>query len=307
MIYINTVLEKNPNIKRPNKDEYMISMSDVIFKAIIQDQKFRRLLSLILSEVTNYSPSFIYDNLIFVNTELPVENKNERQKITDILATVDGGVINIEANRFLNKSTSSKNNLYHHKIAYDRYLKGMKIDDCEIIQINFNTVKRYGDKLFNQFTLKSDDGKYTDEENFKRIHINMANPWEKYYNYGKEVLSKVEKALVMFQLIKRKEVKELAKGDDDLEIMAKIIDDLNEDENIIGLYDKEQMDEWMHNIDLNEAQNEGIEQGTRIGVEQGSKNKALEIAKNMLQMNMDIGIISKATGLSEKEINELKS
>lgn len=307
MIYINDVLEKNPILKRPNKDEYMISMSDTIFKAIIQNPKFRRLLSLILSEVTNYSPSFIYENLIFVNTELPIENKEERKKITDILATVDGGVINIEANRFLNKSISSKNNLYHHKIAYDKYLKGKEINECEIIQINFNTVKRFGDKLFNTFTLKSDDGKYTDEENFKRIHINMANPWKKYYNNGKEVLSKVEKALVMFQLINKKEVKELAKGDEDLMAMAKIIDDLNEDENIIGLYDKEQMDEWMHKIDLNEAQNEGIEQGTRIGIEQGTKSKALEIAQNMLQMNMDIDVISKATGLSKKEINELKS
>ena len=82
-------------------------------------------------------------------------------------------------------------------------------------------------------------------------------------------------------------------------LQAKIIDDLNEDENIIGLYDKEQMDEWMHNIDLNEAQTEGLEQGL--------KNKALEIAKNMLQMNMDIDIISKATGLSKKEINDIKS
>ena len=55
----------------------------------------------------------------------------------------------------------------------------------------------------------------------------------------------------------------------------------------------------MHNIDLNESQTEGLEQGL--------KNKALEIAKNMLQMNMDIDIISKATGLSKKEINDIKS
>lgn len=174
--------EDDKPVKRPNEYEYMSSMADPIFKAIIQHPKFRRLFSLIISEVTTYSPKFVYDNLVFVNTELPVENKDERRKITDILAKVNGSTINIEANRFLKASTISKNNLYHHKLAYDKYKSGDEIDDSEVIQLNFNMVKRFGDELFKSFTLRSDDGKYTDEENFKRIHINMANPLEKYYN-----------------------------------------------------------------------------------------------------------------------------
>ena len=47
---------------------------------------------------------------------------------------------------------------------------------------------------------------------------------------------------------------------------------------------------------------EGLEKGVKEGLEQ-SKN---EIAKNMLKENMDISLISKLTGLSKEQINNLK-
>ncbi len=312
---INTKEKTDKPTKRPNKNEYMISMSDTIFKAIIQHPHFKRLLSLILSDMINLSPTFIAENLIFINTELPVENKKEKKKITDILAKVDGTTINIEANRFLKSSSSAKNNLYHHKLTYSHYLSGEDVDNSEVVQINFNMVKKYGNTLFTLFTLKSDDGRYVDEENFKRIHINMANPLEKYYNYGKEKLSKIEKAIVMFQITNKKELKELAKGDDDLMAMAKIIDDLNRDVRLIDLYSKEELDEWAKRVDRKQAIKEGKVEGKAEGKAEGrAEGKAegkieskLEIAHNMLNMNMDIKIISKATGLSENEIKNLKS
>ena len=312
---INTKEKTDKPTKRPNKNEYMISMPDTIFKAIIQHPHFKRLLSLILSDMINLSPTFIAENLIFINTELPVENKKEKKKITDILAKVDGTTINIEANRFLKSSSSAKNNLYHHKLTYSHYLSGEDVDNSEVVQINFNMVKKYGNTLFTLFTLKSDDGRYVDEENFKRIHINMANPLEKYYNYGKEKLSKIEKAIVMFQITNKKELKELAKGDDDLMAMAKIIDDLNRDVRLIDLYSKEELDEWAKRVDRKQAIKEGKVEGKAEGKAEGrAEGKAegkieskLEIAHNMLNMNMDIKIISKATGLSENEIKNLKS
>ena len=45
----------------------------------------------------------------------------------------------------------------------------------------------------------------------------------------------------MFQITSRKELRDISKGDEELESMANIIEDLNEDEHIIGLYDK---DKW---------------------------------------------------------------
>lgn len=323
-------MSKSLNAVKPktnkNKDTLMSSMFDPIFKSIIQNPKFRRPLSYIISLVTVYSPGYIYENLLFANSELPIENYKERKKITDIIAKVEGTVINIEANKSAKASMIAQNNLYHHKIAYDRYLSGGRVDNSEVLQLNFNVINRFDDRLFVEFSMKDSTGKFTDEENFKRIHINMVKPLEKYYTNGIESLTKLEKILVMFQITSRKELRNISKGDEDLEAMAEIIEDLNEDENIIGLYDKEKMDEWMKKIDREEAIKEGHEKGFELGVEQGieqgvkqgieqgieqglkqgSNNKAKEIAENMLKAKMNVSEISKLTGLTENEIKKIK-
>ena len=283
-------VESKSQIKK-DPDVLMNSMYDRIFKAIIQHPKFRKILSMIISNVTLYSESYIYENLKFLNPELPVENAQERNKITDILVSIKGNIINIEANRSAQASQIAKNNIYHHKIAYGKYLTGDDPDNMDVIQLNFNTVNRFDDRLFIQFSMKDDTGKFIDEENFKRFHINMAKPLDIYDKIGIESLSKLEKVFVMFQITSRKKLREIAKGDGDLEDMAKIIEDLNEDENLIGLYDKEKMDELMKKIDYN------------VAVKEGKK----EIAKNMLKANMNISEIAKLTGLSEKDIEKIKS
>ena len=50
----------------------------------------------------------------------------------------------------------------------------------------------------------------------------------------------------------------------------------------------------------------GIEKGMKEGREQGIAEKSKQTALQMLSENMDISMISKITGLSETEINELK-
>ena len=55
-----------------------------------------------------------------------------------------------------------------------------------------------------------------------------------------------------------------------------------------------------------EGRAEGIEEGRIEGIEEGSKQKAYEIAKKLLYLNIALEDISKATGLSEEEIEELR-
>ena len=57
---------------------------------------------------------------------------------------------------------------------------------------------------------------------------------------------------------------------------------------------------------LNEAERKGIQKGIQKGIEQGEKNKAIEIAKSLLNIGLDVRTISKSTGLNINEIEELK-
>ena len=48
------------------------------------------------------------------------------------------------------------------------------------------------------------------------------------------------------------------------------------------------------------------DQAYRDGEEKGSTTKAIEIAKSMLEKNMDIDLISELTNISIKELEKLK-
>ena len=52
---------------------------------------------------------------------------------------------------------------------------------------------------------------------------------------------------------------------------------------------------------IDEAREKGIETGKKIGIDK----RNLEIAKNLLKENIDINTISKCTGLSLEEIQNL--
>jgi len=47
------------------------------------------------------------------------------------------------------------------------------------------------------------------------------------------------------------------------------------------------------------------EKGVQNGISQGKKEKQLEMARNMLKDKLDIKTISKYTGLSKKEIENI--
>ena len=49
----------------------------------------------------------------------------------------------------------------------------------------------------------------------------------------------------------------------------------------------------------------GREEGRVEGLKEGEKAKAIEIAKNLLSMNLDVEVIIKATGLNKKEIESI--
>lgn len=80
------------------------------------------------------------------------------------------------------------------------------------------------------------------------------------------------------------------------------IEVLSEDEKMIGLYDAEKIAEKVRNTQIKNAKKEGIKEG----IEKGSTQRNIEIVKNMLNKNIDITLISEITGLSIKDIEDLK-
>lgn len=54
------------------------------------------------------------------------------------------------------------------------------------------------------------------------------------------------------------------------------------------------------------ATEQGMEKGLEKGLVEGEKRKAIEIARNMLSLGIEVAVIAKASGLTEAEVESLK-
>ena len=83
--------------------------------------------------------------------------------------------------------------------------------------------------------------------------------------------------------------------------------ELSSDDEMVYMFDQENMQEMIRNTELEEATEKGIKQGIEQGIEQGSQEKALAIAKNLLNAKMDLKTIAEVTGLTIEDIDALKN
>ena len=98
-----------------------------------------------------------------------------------------------------------------------------------------------------------------------------------------------------------KDIKKLPKDKVVREYMEKI-EKLNNDPMFINWITKEKDEKMIKNTQLYNATQEGI----NIGINQGLQKRNKEIAKSMIQENMNLELICKITGLSKEEIEKLQ-
>lgn len=74
------------------------------------------------------------------------------------------------------------------------------------------------------------------------------------------------------------------------------------------LNDDSEFIEFLTNEEEYEIENQSIyDHGFSQGIEQGSFNEKIAIAKNMLMNNMDVETIVKLTGISKEEVEKLSN
>ena len=110
----------------------------------------------------------------------------------------------------------------------------------------------------------------------EKYKIDLEYIENKYYN--NDELTRREKIFLMFKESNREKLKEISKGDEALSL----------------LYDEKEREEEKKQAEIEYAEEHGLNKGIK------------QTAKNLLSMNMSLEDISKATGLSIEEINNLK-
>ena len=270
---------------------------DKAFKEIMMKEENFNILKKVLETILKVKIQEIKLQPLNLNTG----NIHIKGKEVDLLVITEQGKIEVEVNTYYNDYVRVRNFSYITSIYNNQVTVGEKYnEDTNIIQINLN----YGVKdteYKRVYKVRDETGKeYI--KNFSIYEINMEKLKEIWYDKNELEIEK-NKYLLMLDM-EISDLKKLSKDQVVREYMEKI-EKLNEDPIFINWITKEKDEQMIKNTQLYRATQEGINIGISQGINQGMKKEKLEIAKNLLEQNIDIDVIMSATGLTKEEIEKL--
>ena len=289
------MIEEKSEVKK-----FEVLNNDIIFKNVFN---VKETLKRLLEETLELK----VEDVFLANTEMPVEKITERRKILDLVVYTKNEVINVEVNSAYKKDLYIRNFLYFCKLISSNLEKTNDYTKLQRhIQLNLTwNLNKYlpfdiSKKKRLEFYVKDEEtGERIFEDKFKIVNINMDYYLELWYSKNVE---NENPFLLLLAAPTIKEVDEISRGDRLMEKIAKNVKKLNFDPKIT----EEIAIENEHEIWANTMHSRGLEEGTKQGIEQGSKQKGIEIAKNMIKDNIGIDVIAKYTGLTKEEIETLK-
>ena len=242
------------------------------------------------------------DKLEIKKTELLSGNVNIKDKRVDAIVHTGNKKIEIEIN------SQNKNYLHTRSTAYicNIYQSNASVgdtynEDTDIIQVNLTWGLGKNNDEMKIYKIMNEKGELY-VKNFIIYEINMDYYDKIWYSKNEDEIKK-NQYMIMLDLDK-KELKSMPKD----KIVDKYITNVtivNDDPEFQKYMSEEEDKKKIQNSLLSEAKESGYISGISDGISEGENKKSIEIAKNLLSMNMPLEDISKATGLSIEEINKI--
>ena len=292
---------------------------DVVFKSVLQDKESEDYLIDIISNITGIKKDYMKGNIVFKNSELPKNNIKEKGKATDLIVELKENIINLEMNKNYYEGLYDKNDGYLDKIKDGVLTMGQTFPRRrKIIQINFDNFEVFDERIIIKFVMMDVErglirSDYVYSSDIEIYHVNLKKIRKMYYN--KDKLNKFEKELLLMTIDDEKELNNISKGYKEMENVVKKISKVSKEEELQGIYDIEERQEFIQNRireyakeeGYDEGIKEGIKEGKAKGIKEGSIKKQREIAIEMLNNGMDFDIIEKITKISKEELEKLNN
>ena len=239
------------------------------------------------------------DSINLLDSEIPVTSKNEYKRTVDIIVVINNKIfIDIEMNKSKFEYVSERNFSYGDIISTRVIEMGEDINNLKykyVYQLNLNE-RPYEDILEDDIVLYGLKSHKIYNSNRHTLTKALELYRNLYYNEGDR-----SKEVIWYTMLTARtfsELYELARqvlDEDKVQKLREAVINMSKDEFIIHEWQKEKMDALVKHNEMEGAKKEGIEE------------KTLEIAKNLLNMKMNIEDISKVTGLTIQEIEKLRS
>ena len=272
------------------KPRFIPLLSDTTAKALIKDEHYRWF----YEDIIKYLTGIDLKGYKLIDNELNSGNKVKDYR-TDLIFEKGKHLVNLELNQFVYRYTLVKNRSYALRLGGYGYLSGEDYKERYVTQINLNNkIVNNGKKEKSILNYKLQDSKYKRVlKNIKIMEIYLLN----YKNIVYNGTNKYDTYVSMLTATSFKELEEIV---GDLEEGRRIMEKLKElglDDKYGAYYDAE----IVRKKEINSARSEGYTDGKK----EGKKETLTSIAKNLLNMNLSIKDIMKATGLKKKDIMSL--
>ena len=271
-----------------NDKKFFYLANDTTFKYLFKNPKIRPF----FEELIKYYTGLDISDFNFIDNELNSGNVYVDYRLDSILTNNDKSIIlNVEMNREHKNYVDIRNRRYVYRLAGTS--KDNKYSDEKVvIQLNFNCFLSSDDKNLctNTYMLKDSDNDLTIED-FKIHNIYIPKEEEMCYNEN------IKKKLKLFLCNSYEEMRNITKDNKEMESIVDELERLNQDKYFGGLYNAKEEQQMLENS----AREEGFEQG----IEQGVLSAKGQIAKTMIATGSDIEYVSKCTGLTIDEINNI--
>ena len=281
---------------KEDKNDLISILFDPYYRSIIGSDEGMPLVELIVAVVMDKSLKEVKGNVKHLSKELLKKKRKDMDNHVDVLLDYKEDKIIVEMNS--KKIMINRNYVYLFKVASGTLKVGdttyKNIRNC--VLINFNKLNDPKKNFIDIGYLKNQDGEIM-TKTLKVININIAKAFDKSYTYLNEFEENIAKICRIFKATCSSDLKKEIESFTRLEEAKNFINkakELSSDDEMVYMFDQENMQEMIRNTELEEA------------TEKGSQEKALEIAKNLLNAKMDLDSIAKMTGLSREEIEKLK-
>ena len=271
--------------------------NDIIFKNTFnKEEALKRLLEETLDLKVN--------EIFSANTEMPVDYKNEKIKVLDLIVVTDKGTINVGVNNDYREDMYIRNFLYFCKLisshlkkqnkSYNNVIQHVQLNITWHLQNYFSDINMKKRKKIEFYIMEPESQRKIMAKIFKIVNINMDYYKNIWYSKDEELIKKENPFIMLLAASSYEEMDKISRGDKLMEEISKDVKKYNIDPKIANelaeLAAIENENEIWENTIRERAIAEGLEQGLK------------KTARKMLKDGLDLNTITKYTNLSAKRV-----
>ena len=275
------------------KIRFISLCSNTTFKYLYKNMDTREWLNYIIKEKFNLDLT----GFTLKDNELNTGNRIKDYRL-DLVLEKDDVVIIIEMNQDYYDFLQIKNYGYLYRTAGLRFMSGEDYSSKKTKLILFNDFRNPKDPM-------NKTGNYMLMDPNSKLVIEDIESFEIYLPNFKKVCydnNEVDVSLSLFSASSYDEMRKLTNNPKDIKVIEEL-EKMAMEEAWVYAYDHE----IVRKKTENSIRKESYEKGIEVGLEQGSNESKIKIAKSMLVDNINKEMISKHTGLSVEEIELLEN